>query len=83
MVGRLVNKSRPLIKTLEDIAGSHNCTASEVALSWVINCQGDTIVTIPGASKTEHVIQNIGAMSLKLSKEEMAKLDEQSRLVTS
>ena len=37
MVRRKFEKSRPLIKALEDIASSHNCTASEVALSWVIN----------------------------------------------
>lgn len=82
LVHRWFEKSRTLIKALEDIAGSHNCTASEVALSWIINYQGDSIVAIPGASKTEHMIQNIGAMTLKLSKEEMAKLDELSRMVT-
>ena len=83
MISRRIKKTRPLVKTLDDIANSHNYTASEVAINWVINCQGDTIVTIPGASKTEHVIQNLGAMTLKLSEEEMAKLDEQSRMISS
>ncbi len=82
-IGRMVEKSRPLIKMLEDIAGSYNRSASEVALSWVVNYQGDSIVAIPGASKTEHAFQNIGAMTLKLSREEMAKLDELSRMVIS
>jgi aryl-alcohol dehydrogenase-like predicted oxidoreductase len=82
MVGRMIEKSRPLIKMLEDIAVSYNRTTSEVALSWVVNYSGDTIVAIPGASKTEHVFQNIGAMNLKLTKDEMAKLDELSRSIT-
>ncbi len=82
LVGRVVEKSRPIIKMLEDIAGSYNCTAAEVALNWVINYLGDTIVAIPGATKTEHVNQNIGAMNLKLTKDEMAKLDELSRAIT-
>ncbi len=82
-VGRMVEKSRPVIKILEDIAGSYNCTASEVALSWVINYLGDTIVAIPGASKTEHVLQNVRAMSIKLTGDEMARLDGLSRSIIS
>ena len=78
---RKFEKSRTLIKTLEDIAGSHNCTVSEVVLSWVINYHGDSIVAIPGASRTEHVFQNISAMALKLSQNEMTKIDEQSRMI--
>jgi len=78
---RMIEKSRPLIKILEDIAGSYNCTASEVALSWVINYLGDTIVAIPGASRTEHALQNVGAMNIKLTPDEMKKLDEISRTI--
>ena len=79
----MIEKSRPLIKMLEDIAGSYNCTTSEVALSWVVNYSDNSIVAIPGASKTEHVFQNIMAMNLKLTKDEMAKLDEVSRSIIS
>jgi aryl-alcohol dehydrogenase-like predicted oxidoreductase len=78
---RKIEKTRALIKTLEDIAAAHNCTASEVALSWAVNFHGDIIVAIPGATKLEHVRQNVGALTLKLSPGEMAKLDEQSRLI--
>jgi aryl-alcohol dehydrogenase-like predicted oxidoreductase len=76
-----IEKTRALVQALEDIAVAHNCTASEVALNWVVNFHGDTIVAIPGATKLEHVRQNVGALTLKLSSEEMAKLDEQSRLI--
>jgi len=82
-VGRMVEKSRSLVKMLEDIAGSYGCTASEVALNWVVNYLGDTIVAIPGASKMEHTLQNVGAMNLKLTQDEMTKLDELSRTITS
>jgi aryl-alcohol dehydrogenase-like predicted oxidoreductase len=83
MLRQKLEKSRPLIKMLEDIAGSYNCTASEVALSWVINYLGETIVAIPGASKTEHALQNVRALRLKLTKDEMTKLDEVSRSIIS
>jgi aryl-alcohol dehydrogenase-like predicted oxidoreductase len=79
---RTIEKTRALVKTLKDIAVAHNCTASEVALSWAVNFHGDIIVAIPGATKLEHVRQNVGALTLKLSPEEMAKLDEQSRLIS-
>ncbi|MFC1901146.1 aldo/keto reductase [Chloroflexota bacterium] len=82
MTRRMLEKSRDLINTLEDIASSYNCTASEVALSWVINYFGDTIVAIPGASKMEHALQNAGAMALKLTDDEMKKLDNLSRAIT-
>jgi len=82
-VRRMIQKSRPLIEMLNDIASSYGCNTSEVALSWVINYHGDSIVAIPGATKKEHVLQNIGAMTLKLSRDEMSKLDSLSRMITS
>jgi len=82
LLGRQVEKTRGLIKKLEAIAGSHNCTASEVALSWVVNYHGDVILAIPGATKTEQVYQNIGALTLKLTPEELAGLDKESRLIS-
>lgn len=80
LLGRQVEKTRNLIKKLEDIAGSHNCSLSEVALSWTVNYHGDAILAIPGATKIEHVHQNIGALTLKLTPEEMASLDKESQL---
>ena len=77
-----VEKTRNLIKKLEVVAGSHNCSLSEVALSWVVHCHGDIILAIPGATKKEHVYQNIGALTLKLSPEEMNSLDKESLLLS-
>ena len=80
-LGHKVEKTRNLIKKLENIAGSHNCSLSEVALSWAVNYHGDVILAIPGATKTEHVYQNIGALTLKLTPEEIASLDQESRRI--
>ena len=77
--GRMLEKSRSLTVLLEEISSSYGCTPSEVALSWVINYAGDTVVAILGASKADHVVQNVNAMSLKLTDDEMRKLDEKSR----
>jgi aryl-alcohol dehydrogenase-like predicted oxidoreductase len=83
LFARSLEKSRPVIKALQDIAKSYGCSASEVALSWLVNFYGNTVVAIPGATKTEQVKQNIGALNLKLTKSEMAKLDELSLLANS
>ncbi|UCC17282.1 MAG: aldo/keto reductase [Dehalococcoidales bacterium] len=76
---RMLEKSRPLINLLEEISSSYNATPSEVALSWLINYAGDTLVAIPGASKADHIAQNMNAMNLKLTDDKMKKLDEMSR----
>ncbi len=72
-------KSRPLIDELEAIAQAHGATSSQVALAWLVTFHGDTVVAIPGATKTKHVEENVGAMGLALSRRELDRLDELSR----
>ena len=76
---RKIERSRPLITTLEEIAGSHGVVASQVALSWLVNFHDDTVVAIPGASKAEHARESAGAMALTLTEKEMGRIDELTR----
>jgi aryl-alcohol dehydrogenase-like predicted oxidoreductase len=71
-----LKRTRPVIKALKEIAQTHNATPVQVSLNWLINFHGDTVVVIPGASKVSHIEQNIGAMHIKLSEEEMSRIDE-------
>lgn len=80
---RLIEKSRPLIDLLETIAPSEGVSVSQVALNWLIRFHGDTVVTIPGASKPKHAEESAAAMSFSLTADEMAKIDEVSRRVAS
>ncbi|MEW5742392.1 MAG: aldo/keto reductase [Myxococcota bacterium] len=77
---RTLNRSRPLIDELEKVAQAHGATSSQVALAWLTTFHGDTVVAIPGATKVKHVEENVGAMRLTLSRQELDKLDELSRL---
>ena len=77
--GHMLEKSRPLVNLLEEISSLYNATPSEVALSWLINYAEDTVVAIPGASRSDHIKQNVNSMYLKLTDDEMKKLDEMSR----
>ena len=78
-MGRKIEESRPLIDGLNKIAADHGVTASQVALNWLVNFHGDTVVAIPGASKVRHAQENAGAMTFSLSPEEMAQIDRLSR----
>ncbi|MFS7908552.1 putative perakine reductase [Helianthus anomalus] len=56
------------------MAKEKGCTAAQVALAW-LHHQGTDVVPIPGTTKLENLNQNIGALSVKLTPEEIAKLE--------
>jgi aryl-alcohol dehydrogenase-like predicted oxidoreductase len=66
-----LKKSQKLVDALEAIASEQNATAAQVTLSWTTNYHGDTVIAIPGASKTYQVEQNAGSMRISLSSEQM------------
>ncbi|XP_039157016.1 probable aldo-keto reductase 2 isoform X2 [Eucalyptus grandis] len=63
-----------LFDRVNEIAQRKGCTPSQLALAWVHH-QGDDICPIPGTTKIENFNQNIGALSVKLTPEEMAELE--------
>ena len=79
MMRRNLERSRPLINAKDELAAKYGFAIAQVALNWVINFNGETVVTIPGATKVRQAEESAGAMKFKLSKDEMARLDEVSR----
>jgi aryl-alcohol dehydrogenase-like predicted oxidoreductase len=76
---RGLERSRALVAALEEIARAHGATPSQVALNWLANFHGDTVVVIPGATSVAQAEENAGAMSFRLSDAELNWLDELSR----
>jgi aryl-alcohol dehydrogenase-like predicted oxidoreductase len=74
-----LEKSRALVSLLEEIGTHYQATAAQVALNWLINSQGDTVVTIPGVTKVSQAVESAGAMKFKLTADEIARLEEASR----
>jgi aryl-alcohol dehydrogenase-like predicted oxidoreductase len=74
-----VEKSRELVEALMDIAGSYSVSASQVALNWLVNYHGNTVVAIPGASRVEQARQNCAAMAFRLKQEDMDRIERLSR----
>lgn len=76
---RGLEQSRPLVGALEEISTKHSATPSQVALNWVIHSQGESVVTIPGVTNASQAAENAGAMTFKLTGDEMQRLDDLSR----
>jgi len=72
--GENFEKNLQLVHKIEEIAAKKNCTASQLALAWVI-AQGDHIFPIPGTKRIKYLEENVAALKIELTKEEMQVLD--------
>ncbi|KAJ0727390.1 putative perakine reductase [Helianthus annuus] len=66
--------NKTIFERVSEMATRKGCTAAQLALAWVHH-QGTDVVPIPGTTKLENFKQNIGALSVKLTPEEMAELE--------
>jgi aryl-alcohol dehydrogenase-like predicted oxidoreductase len=57
-----------------DIARELDATPSQVALAWLLHTS-PVVLPIPGTKSVEHLTENLGAARLRLSDEDMARLD--------
>jgi aryl-alcohol dehydrogenase-like predicted oxidoreductase len=76
---RGLERSRPVVEALEEIAAAHGGTPSQVALNYLIQAHGDTVVAIPGATSAAQAAENAGAMAFRLTEAEVIRLEEVSR----
>src|SRR5689334_10444237 len=70
-----IEKNLALLEPLERIAKDHGATKAQVALAWLL-AQGEDIVPIPGTKQQKWLEQNVAAVSLSLSEDELAVLAE-------
>jgi aryl-alcohol dehydrogenase-like predicted oxidoreductase len=73
--GENFEKNIALVREVEAMAREKGCTTAQLALAWVL-AQGEDIVPIPGTRHVEYLDQNIGALEVELSSEELRRLDE-------
>ena len=67
-------KNLDLVARIQALAAQKECTASQLALAWVL-AQGDDIVPIPGTKRVSYLKENVKALDVTLSKDELAQLD--------
>ena len=63
-----------VVAEIADIAETHDALPGQVALAWVQQ-QGDDVVPIPGTKRVEYLEQNVGALDVHLTDDELARLD--------
>ncbi|KAL6650655.1 hypothetical protein ACP70R_009580 [Stipagrostis hirtigluma subsp. patula] len=69
-----IEKNAVIFERVSQMAARKGCTSSQLALAWVHH-QGNDVCPIPGTTKIGNFNQNLGALSVNLTPEEMAELE--------
>ena len=64
-----------IIRRLEEIASAKECSMAQLALSWLL-AQGQDIVPITGTKRREYLEDNLKALQVQLSKDDLAHIDQ-------
>ena len=61
------------MERVEALALKKGCTPAQLALAWVL-AQGRDVLPIPGTKRRTRLVENLGAASVELGKEELGAL---------
>jgi len=65
--------NRAMVARIEKLAADKGCTPAQLTLAWVL-AQGRDVVAIPGTRYAERLAQNLGALEVTLTPEEVARM---------
>jgi aryl-alcohol dehydrogenase-like predicted oxidoreductase len=68
-------KNRALVARLEAIAREKGCTPAQLVLAWLL-ARGEDIVPIPGTKRVAYLEENLGALAIRLTAGDLARIDE-------
>jgi aryl-alcohol dehydrogenase-like predicted oxidoreductase len=71
--GENFQKNLDLVRRVEEIAQEKRSTPSQLALAWVL-AQGNDIVPIPGTKRRKYLEENVAAIDLQLTREDLARI---------
>ena len=63
-----------LVERVREIAAEKGITPAQLALAWVLH-QGEDIVPIPGTKRVRYLEENVAAVNVALSKEDLARIE--------
>jgi aryl-alcohol dehydrogenase-like predicted oxidoreductase len=72
--GANFDKNLALVKEIEELAAAKGCTPSQLTLAWVL-AQGHDIVPIPGTKRLKSLDDNLGAVNVRLTADDLAQID--------
>ncbi len=73
--GENFRRNLDLVARVSEIAQEKRCTPAQLALAWVL-AQGNDIVPIPGTKRRKYLRENIGALDVDLTSEDLQRIDE-------
>ena len=73
--GENFDRNIQLVREVEAMAAEKGCTTAQLALAWVL-AKGDDVVPIPGTKHRRYLDENIGALDVRLTAEDLQRLDE-------
>ena len=73
--GENFQKNRALVERVEAIAADKQCTVAQLSLAWLL-AQGPDVIPIPGTKRIERVDENLGALDVHLTPDEIASISE-------
>lgn len=73
--GENFQRNLDVVKRIQDIAKVKGVTPSQLALAWLMT-RGEDIVPIPGSRRIQHLEENVAAVSIRISPEELARIEE-------
>ncbi|MCJ1305960.1 hypothetical protein MMC08_008777, partial [Hypocenomyce scalaris] len=66
-------KNLKLVEEIQALARKKGCTPGQLTLAWLM-AQGEDIIPIPGTKKIKYLEENLGAVEVKLTREEMGEI---------
>jgi aryl-alcohol dehydrogenase-like predicted oxidoreductase len=73
--GENLDKNVQIVARLEALSKEKNCTPAQLVLAWLL-AQGGDVVAIPGTKRKERIDQNLAALQVKLTKEEIGRISD-------
>jgi len=73
--GENFEKNLDLVRRVEAIAKEKRCTPGQLALAWLL-AQGADIIPIPGTKRRKYLEENVGALGVRLSAEDLRGIEE-------
>src|SRR5689334_20549297 len=72
--GENFQRNLDLVRHIESVARQKQCTPSQLALAWLL-ARGNDIVPIPGTKRVTYLEENVGALDVNLTAEDLARID--------
>jgi aryl-alcohol dehydrogenase-like predicted oxidoreductase len=72
--GENFQRNLDLVKRIEEIAAQKGCSPAQLALAWLL-AQGEDIVPIPGTKRRKYLEENLGALEVRITKEDLARIE--------